>query len=180
MSRYPNRDLVRDFPTTQLFLDRYFSTGVYFDAVSDTNQKRFLLANPADSEVVLLVIDPTVRADGKVKVDKTKNVTIDTAGDAPPTGITSKSTDVVSSVGIVQLGGDGETGVFSGGTAFSPKTEGSGQGGGSASPGSAGESGATNLIYPGDNLVLSATADGGTRTISIDMDFIEYPVKNIP
>ena len=180
MSRYPNRNLVRDLPTTQLFLDRFFSTGVYFDAVSDTNQKRFLLANPPDSEVVLVVIDPIVRADGKMRIDKTKNVTIDTAGDAPPTGITSKSSDTVSSLGIVQLGGDGETGVFSGGTAFSPKTEGSGQGGASASPGGAGESGATNLIYPGDNLVLSATADGGARTISIDMDFIEYPSKNVP
>jgi len=34
--------------------------------------------------------------------------------------------------------------------------------------------------YPNRDLVLSATADGGARTISIDMDFIEYPVENIP
>jgi len=178
MSRYSNRTLTRDLPTTQLFLDRYFSTGVYYPSINSGTQKRLLLSNPAESGVVLLVVEPTVRSSGEVRIDKHKNVSIDTTGDAPPTGITSKSSPEISSIADVQLGGDTETGAFSDGLAFSPKTEGGG--GGRGTPGSAGESGITNLIYPGGNLVLSATAVGNNRTISIDMDFIEYPEENLP
>ncbi len=178
MGRYSNRDLVRDLPTTQLFLNRYFSTGVYYPSVAGGNQKSLLLGNPADSGVVLLVVEPTVRSSGQTRIDKHKNASIDTTGNAPPTGITNKASTEITSIADVQLGGDGETGAFSNGLEFSPKTEGGG--GGRGTPGSAGESGVTNLIYPGDNLVLSATAIGNNRTISIDMDFVEYPEENIP
>ncbi len=180
MSRYSNRDLVRDLPTTQLFLNRYFSTGVYYPSVASGNQKSLLLGNLADSGVVLLVVEPTVRSSGQTRIDKHKNASIDTTGNAPPTGITNKSSPEITSIADVQLGGDGETGAFSNGLEFSPKTEGGGGGRGGGTPGSAGETGVTNLIYPGDNLVLSATAIGNNRTISIDMDFIEYPEANLP
>jgi len=175
MTRYPNFQTTQDIAVTSTILDRLYSTGEYWDSVTQGNQKRLLLSNPSDSDVVLLVVAPTVRANGQVKVDKTKNVTIDTDGDAPSTSIVNKSTDNGGATATAQLGGDNETGVFSGGTSFNPKTTGSGNSAPSTSPGTIGELGISNLIHPGDNLVLGATAVNADRTISLDIDFIEYP-----
>jgi len=180
MVRYTNNGTSRNPLTEGLLLDRYHSTGQYWDGVADADQKRLLLSCPSDAEYALFVIDPTVRTTGGTLIDKAKNVTIDTEGDAPDSGIVNKSTRNGGSIATAQTGGDGETGAFSGGTPFSTKTTGSGSGGSSARPGSTAENGPTNLIYPGGNMVVGATAKGGTRDISIDMDFVEYPIDRIP
>jgi len=165
------------FVTEALLEGRFYSTGQYFSGVSDTNTKQLYLENPADSDVVVLPVHPTVRSTAKVKTDKHKNVTVNAVGNPPDTGVTNKASDAEDdNVATARVGGAGETGDYGSGTSFSTKVSGS-QG---TSPGQAGQTGVTNAIFAGDNVVVEATADGGSRDISIDIDFIEYPVSRLP
>jgi len=151
---------------------QFHSTGQYFEGVSSGNTKKLLLENPSDSGKVLLIFSPKVSLTAQVRVGKKFNVSVDSQGDLPDTGVTSKSTDGNSSGSNVQIGGDGETGSFSGGDPFNDKVAGGGSG--SRTPGTVGGSELSNVVTPGSNMVLELTNEAGARADgSIDVDFLE-------
>jgi len=151
---------------------QFHSTGQYFEGISSGNTKKVLLKNPAGSDKTFMVFSPKVACTGQLRVGKRFNVSVDTQGSSPDTGVTSKSTDSDSSVGEVQLAGDGETGVFSGGNAFNEKVAGGGNG--SRTPGTVAGSGLSNVLTPGNNMVLELTNEStGSADGSIDIDYLE-------
>jgi hypothetical protein len=151
---------------------QFHSTGQYFEGISSGNTKKVLLKNPAGSDKTFLVFSPKVACTGQLRVGKKFNVSIDTQGSSPDTGVTSKSTDSNSSVGEVQLAGDGEIGVVSGGNAFNEKVAGGGNG--SRTPGTVAGTGLSNVLTPGNNMVLELTNESsGSADGSIDIDYLE-------
>lgn len=159
-----------------------FSTGEYFADVTDTNTKSIVLKNPSDTHY-FGVYSIKVRTSAEGKIGKAYNVTEDTQGAEPTTGVTNKRSSKDGTVADVRIGGDGETGVYSGGTSFSDKGVGAGSGdGGGATPGSTGDGGYSNVIAPGDNMLLSVqnTSGGPMNYISIDIDWAEIPAGTFP
>jgi len=126
----------------------------------------------------MAVIDPLARSGGGAIVSKAFNPTVDTAGDAPSTGVNNKRSGASDATdAVVQTGGDNETGAFSGGDEFSDKQSGGGANPSSVSPGSVGVSGVANVIDPGDSMVIHVQNDTtNSINLSIDVDWIEIPM----
>lgn len=160
------------FEIDALLSGRFFSTGALFEDVSAGNTKKVLLANASESGVDFLTLIAT-RSSAKILVNKRFNVDIDTEGAA--LDIVNKHSGASdTSSGSAQSGGDGETGAFSSGQAFSTKTLGRSGTPADASPGETSSAGVTNVVSPGDNMVLEITNDtSSSEDISIDIDFIE-------
>jgi len=157
---------------------QFHSTGQYFEGISSGNTKKVFLENPSDSEKILLVFSPKVACTAQLRVGKKFNVTVDTQGNSPDTGITSKSTDGETSNSSVQIGGDAETGVFSGGNSFNDKVAGGGNG--SRTPGTVGGTELSNVVTEGNNMVLELTNESSSAADgSIDVDFLEVDAGEI-
>jgi len=155
------------------------STGQLFTGVSDGNEKAIYINNP-ENAVYLAIAGVNIRSDGKLLVDKAFNVTENTEGDAPETGTTNKRSDADGTNAVVRVGGDNETGAYSGGESFSTKTAGGGGATPRVRPGETFEE-LANVVAPGDNIYISATNDsGGTSDISIDIDWFEIDRQSFP
>jgi hypothetical protein len=156
------------------------STGEYFSSVSAGNTKEIYLENPT-SDTYYGIIDSSIRSAGEVKVSKAFNVTEDTQGANPSTGITNKKSGGDGSTANARVGGDNETGVYSGGTSFNDKGAGSGSSEGESHPGDAGGA-FDNIVDPGDNILLGVTNESGGSLsyISIDIDWVEIPQSDYP
>jgi len=151
---------------------QFHSTGQYFEGIGSGNTKKVLLKNPAGSDKTFLVFSPKLACTAQLRVGKRFNVSVDTQGSSPDTGVTSKSTDSETSLAEVQVAGDGETGVFSDGNAFNEKVAGGGNG--SRTPGTVSGSGLSNVLTPGNNMVLELTNESsGSADGSIDIDYLE-------
>lgn len=154
-----------------------FSTGAYFGSVAAGNAKRLYVENTTNDRY-FGIVGQEVRSSGEITVDKAFNVTEDTAGTAPATGITNKrSGNPQTTQATVAIGGDGETGVYSGGESFNDKGSGAGSGG-AANPGVI-QAAFSNVISPGDNLLLGAenTSSAQLAYLSIDLDWVELPAE---
>lgn len=169
-------------PAWRITLGDAQSTGEYFTGVAAGNTKQIVLKNPTTDEYYG-VYGVKVRTSARAKINKAFNVTEDTQGNAPTTGITNKRSSGNGSTASVHVGGNNETGAYSGGDAFSPKGTGSGTGsGGGASPGATSEGGYDNVVTPGDNLLVSVqnTSGASMNYISIDIDWSEIPEDTFP
>lgn len=168
-------------PSWRITLGDTFSTGQYFESVAAGNTKEIVLKNPT-TNMYLGVYESQVRTSTQARISKAFNVTEDTEGNSPDTGITNKRSSEDGTVATVHVAGDNETGAYSGGDAFSDKGTGSGTGAGNASPGTASSSGYSNIIAPGDNMSISMTNEttGTMSYASIDIDWAEIPAGVFP
>jgi len=169
-------------PVWRITIGDGFSTGEYFADVASNNTKSIVLKNPSGTHY-LGVFEISVSTSAEAKISKAYNVTEDTEGSEPTTGVTNKRSSKDGTVSDVRIGGDGETGVYSGGDSFNDKGTGAGSGeGGGATPGSTGNGGYSNVIAPGDNMLLSVqnTSTAEMNYISIDIDWAEIPVDTFP
>jgi len=130
-----------------------------------------LLISSNDSRIGLLF---SISSEGKSKVDKKQNVSIETSGTEPDT-LNKAGTHPDGNPITAQVGGDNETGVFSGGTAFNSKHLGAGKDQKTASPGSIGN-GISNVLPPGENLSIELTNKlSESIEASIDVDYVIFP-----
>lgn len=160
----------KDYLTRKLLAGEFYSTGAFFSSVGANNSKKIVLTNPESNERKIGVIF-TVSVEGKSRIDKRQNVTIDTEGEQLDQ-LNKAGTYSNGSTIDVQLGGDNETGIFSGGTAFNPKHIGAGKDQKTASPGSSGN-GISNIVPPGENISIEVTNKlSETIEASIDVDFV--------
>lgn len=168
-------------PAWRITLGDAFSTGQYFADIASGNTKEIVLKNPTD-DMFFGVYESQVRTSTRARITKAFNVTEDTEGAAPDTGITNKRSSKDGTVATVHIGGDNETGAYSGGTAFSDKGTGSATGTGNASPGTASSTGYSNIIAPGDNMLVGVTNEttGTMNYASIDIDWAEIPEQTFP
>lgn len=163
----------RDFLTKELIDGGFWSTGFYFDDVDQTQTKKVVLENPENSGKYLFVVEPTVRSQGQIQVEKAFNVNIDAEGQS--LDIVNKNSQYLdSAIASAQLGGDNETGSFSGGTEFNDKQAGSGTNMSNQSPGVSTPSGVSNIVDEGDNILIGFTNRSGVNNTrsSIDIDFV--------
>lgn len=169
-------------PIWRLTLGEAFSTGEYFADVAAGNAKEVVVNNPTE-DTYYGIYGVNIRVSAEGEITKAFNVTEDTEGDAPTTGITNKKSGVDGTTATAHIGGDGETGVYSGGNLFNDKGVGSGSGdGGGAAPGDTAEGGFDNVVEPGDNLMIRVTNTSGGQInyISIDIDWGEIPDNEYP
>jgi hypothetical protein len=159
---------------------RAFSTGQHFEDVPNQDTKQLVVENTS-ANIALLIFDPTVRAGASFIVGKAFNPSENTAGNPPDTDIQNKSSNgAAPAASSAAVGGDGETGAYSGGDVFSRKQLGGGTTPSRVSAGSAGDSGAVNLIAPGDSMLIEAQNDSGNAAnLSIDIDWIETPLGQL-
>lgn len=159
-----------------------YSTGAYFDDVANGNTKELYLENPsADTYVGIYEFEIRISAEGKV--DKAVNVTEDTAGNAPPTGIENKLSNASGSTSVASaaLGGDNETGVYSGGVGYSKKTGGASGSPTTVQPSTRSLGGIAGVLGPEDNVVLQVTNDSSSANdISVDLDWVEIHKSEYP
>lgn len=167
-------------PIWRVTIGDSYSTGEYWADVTSGNTKEIYLENPSE-DTYIGIYEFSVNVSSEARISKAFNVTEDTAGSAPSTGITNKRSDSTGTVASVATGGDGETGVYSGGDSFNDKGTGSGTGGGS-NPGSVSGTGFVNVVAPGDNILLSVTnaSGAGMAYLSIDADWAEIPAETYP
>lgn len=167
-------------PSWRITLGDAFSTGQYFENVAAGNTKEIVLKNPTE-DMFFGVYQSQVNASAEARVSKAFNVTEDTEGNEPDTGITNKRSSKDGTVAEARTGGDGETGVYSGGTEFNDKGEGGGTGGGNATPGAI-AGGYSNIIAPGDNMLVGVTNESSATMsyASIDIDWAEIPAGVFP
>lgn len=165
--------------TYRLLVGDVQSTGALFQGVTNGNTKSLYLENPtSDTFLILTAIE--IRSSAKVLVDKAFNVTEDTQGNSPTTGSTNKRSDANGTDVIIRVGGDNETGAYSGGNSFSTKTAGGGGATPQISPGETAD-GLSNVVAPEDNILVSVTNDSGSDSdVSIDMDFVEKTNQDFP
>ena len=157
-----------------------FSTGVYFNDVVGGNEKQLYLENPTDT-THYGIANVTIRGEAKVTHYKAFNVSEDTQGNAPPTGVQCKISDDNSTDAIARTGGDNETGAYSGGRELSTKTAGASGSPNQLAPGSVADNGVANALAPGDNMCLFVTNDTtNDRDMSIDVDWVEIPNRDYP
>jgi hypothetical protein len=159
---------------------RAYSTGEHFEDVPNQDTKQVVVQNDS-TDTALLIFDPTVRGGASFIVDKAFNPTEDAAGAAPTSGITNKASDGPAATDVTAAtGGDNETGAYSGGERFSPKQLGGGTKPSQIAAGAAGDSGAVNLVAPGDSILVEAQNDsGGAANVSIDIDWIAIPTGEL-
>lgn len=159
---------------------RAYSTGQHFEDVGNQNTKQVVVQNTS-SDTALFIFDPTVRGGASFVVGKAFDPTEDTAGDAPDTGITNKSSDGAAATDVTAaVGGDNETGAYSGGDRFSDKQLGGGTNPSRVAAGAAGDAGAVNLVAPGDSMLVEARNDSGSdANASIDIDWLEVPTGEL-
>lgn len=155
-----------------------YRTGTLFTGVADTNTKQVVLGN-GNADQALLVADPTIAVSGQVFAQKTKNVTIDTEGDAIP--IINKRTDDNGTGNITAVtAGDNETGAVSGGTVYPQVNIGSGTNPSNAAAGGVGDAEISEFIYPTDTLTIGfENQAGSTIDASISLDIIRVPVQKL-
>ena len=167
-------------PIWRVTIGDAYSTGEYWTDVTVGNTKEVYLENPSE-DTYIGIYEFEVRVSAEAKVDKAINVTEDTPGDPPPTGIQNKLSNASGTVATAALGGDGETGVYSGGDSYNAKGVGSGTAG-NANPGSSGKGGFANVLAPGDNILLSVTnaSSSSMNYISVDVDWAEIPAETYP
>jgi hypothetical protein len=157
-----------------------YSTGEYFDSVGGGDEKQLYLANPTE-DTHYAIANVVIRGEAKVTHYKAFNVTEDTQGNAPDTGVQNKISSDGSSQAIARIGGDGETGAYSNGRELSTKTAGESGNPNQLSPGDVADNGVTNAIAPGDDMCLFVTNDTtSTRSMSIDVDWVEIPESDYP
>jgi len=158
-----------------------YSAGELFTDVTGGNTKQLYLENPT-SDTHYAVSNILARSEGKITVYKSFNVTEDTEGDNTSTGVQNKrSSGGGSSEAIARIGGNGETGAYSGGRELSTKTAGRAGNPNQIQPGDSPENGVSNAIDPGDNMCLFVTNDTTSENdISIDIDWVEMPGNDYP
>jgi len=151
-----------------------FEAGMLFEGVANTDTKQLVTENET-TDTAFLTVEPTVRSSGQVFVQRRKNPTIDTAGDAAEI-INPKTDETVPSGAAVTTAGDGETGAISGGDLYPEVTAGSGSNAANASPGESGTTGVTDIIMPGDTLAIGASNESGSvQDVSIVVSFLTIP-----
>lgn len=169
-------------PVWRITIGSGFSSGEYWADVPAGNTKEIILKNPTE-DFFFGIFNIEVRVSSEARISKAFNVTEGTEGDPPSTGITNKRSSKDDTNADVRLGGDGETGVYSGGDLFNDKGVGSGAGGGGgANPGDTGNGGFVNVVAPGDNLSVGVTnaSSNSMSYISIDIDWAESPQQTFP
>jgi len=169
------RRLASANPHWRLVLGDGQSTGEYFDAVASGDTKQLYIKNGSDTKHYG-IIGINVRSPGEVKIGKALNPTEDTQGVNATEGITNKRSGGNGTTATARIGGDGETGAYSRGDKYSLKGAGGGNGGANAQPGETME-GFTNIVDPGDSILLEATnqTNGELSYISLDIDWVEIP-----
>lgn len=168
-------------PRWRLLTGDGYTTGQLFQGVAAGNQKKLYLENPTSDTYYILALIQANSSEKQI-TQEVANVTEDTQGDPSDTGVVKKRSDSSNdSQAIVRTGGDNETGVYSGGTAYSRKTGGSSGTPGSVAPFSQSLGGIAGIVAPGDNVVLQVTNDtSNTNDISMDFDWIEVPESEYP
>jgi len=168
-------------PRFRLLLGDSYSTGQYFADVSTQNEKQLYLENPS-SDTYYIITSLAVRGSGNMLTNKAFNVTENTQGDNATTGVQNKrSGSPNESVAIARIGGDNETGAYSGGRVLSTKTAGAAGGAAQIQPGENSESGVANVIDPGGDMCIFMMNDtGNTEDMSIDIDWIEITEEQYP
>lgn len=168
-------------PRWRVLVGDGYTTGQVFEDVAAGNQKKLYLENPtSDTYYVLTLIES--RTSGKQLVQEVANVTEDTQGDGVDTGITTKRSDSPNnSQAIARRGGDNETGVYSGGSAYSVKTGGTAGTPATVQPSTRALGGIAGVLAPGDNVVLQVTNDStDANDMSLDVDWVEIPESDYP
>jgi len=173
--------LVSEFnalPTILLSSGQKWTAGELFAGVANTDTKRLVLEN-GYSDTALLTLEPTINSSGQFFGGKRKNASIDTAGDAAT--LYNPKTDVSTTPSATATtAGDLETGVISGGTQYPQITAGSGTNSANANPGESGTTDVSDIIMPGDNLVVSATNESGsTQDTSIVLSFVTLATEEL-
>jgi hypothetical protein len=165
-------------PTLLLAAGHKYETGALFEGVADTNTKTIVLENTSATRVAFL-LEPTTSASGQYFVDKVKDPTIDTEGDAAP--LVNNKTDEPDANGIVaRTAGDNETGAISGGTPYPRLTAGSGSNASNAGAGVSGRSGAVDLVMPGDTIAIQVqNQSGSTQDLSIVTSYLTLPESEL-
>jgi hypothetical protein len=168
-------------PKFRLLLGESYSTGQHFSGVSTQNEKQLYLENPT-SDTYYIITSLAVRSSAKVLTNKAFNVTEDTQGVDANTGVQNKrSGSPNDSSAIARIGGDNETGAYSGGRVLNTKTGGAAGGAAQLQPGVNSESGVANVIDPGEDMCVFATNDtGNSEDMSIDIDWIEITEEEYP
>lgn len=157
-----------------------FSTGQFFPGVVGGNQKQLYLSNPTD-DTYYGIGNVAIRGEAKVTHYKSFNVTEATQGNQSDTGVQSKVSQDNTSAAISRIGGDNETGSYTGGRELSTKTAGASGNPNQLSPGDVSDNGIANVIAPGDNMCLFVTNDTTSeRDMSLDIDWVEIPDRDYP
>jgi len=168
-------DRSRARSSVDALLGREFSNGHLFTDVSDNTSVGVLLEVPADAECYAFV-DSFFSVTGKSYVKKVDSVTRNSAGTV--TGEQNRLISDGDACATVEYGAD-----VSGGNEWTPKVIGSSSeqlfGTLALAPGSA--DGPAIILQPGENVYFEAeNISGGTIDISIDTDWTEIPLEEVP
>jgi len=160
--------------------DAYYAAQSFVDVPN--NDTKSLLIDNTDDSTHIAVANTIVRSEGKVVYQKAFNVTEDTQGAVAGEGIMNKrSKNGGTPVGTVRTGGDGETGVYTGGGRLSKGFVGSNGNRVSRTPGDLNEDGIINAIDPGDNMLFEVTnQSGSTGDVMLAANWVEIPASEYP
>jgi len=161
-------------PTLLLAAGHKYETGDLFEGVADTNTKAIVLENTS-SDRAAFILEPTTSASGQYFVDKVKDPTIDTEGDAAPL-VNNKTDEADTNGSVARTAGDNETGAISGGTAYPRLTAGAGSNPSNAGAGVSGRTGIVDIVMPGDVIAIQAqNQSGSAQDMSIVVSYLTFP-----
>jgi len=157
-----------------------FSTGQLFTGVGAGNQKQLYIENP-NEKYHYAIANINISSTSKRTWYKSFNVTEDTQGNNPDTGVQSRISHSYDSNAVVRTGGNNETGAYSGGRQLNKKVVGANGNAVRNVPGAAGEGPVSNSIKPNENMCLFVTNNStDTADMSIGIDWVEIPVGQYP